>query len=112
MLFRSLDYCRRHHIQVQAWSPVATGQLFNPPAGAPENIRQTAALVQQLASEKGTNPTAILLAWLLRHPAGIMPVIGTTRPQRIREGCAATGVTLSREEWFSLLSAAMGAPVP
>jgi predicted oxidoreductase len=108
----TLDYCRLHNIQVQAWSPVAGGRLFNPPAGTPAHIRETATLVHQLAVEKETNPTTILLAWLLRHPAGIMPIIGTTKPRRIRESCAAVNVTLSREEWYKLLTAAMGAPVP
>lgn len=108
----TLDYCRQHDIQVQAWAPVAGGQLFNPPAGAPAHLRDTAALVKLMAMEKGTTPTAIVLAWLLRHPAGIMPIIGTTKPDRIRESCAAVPVQLSRSEWYRLLTAARGEPVP
>jgi predicted oxidoreductase len=108
----TLDYCRQHNIQVQAWSPVAGGRLFNPPAAAPDPVRRTAALVNQLAAEKGTNPTAIVLAWLLRHPAGIMPIIGTTKPNRIHESCAAVNVRLSHKEWYRLLTASLGEPVP
>ncbi|MEZ4770542.1 MAG: aldo/keto reductase [Caldilineales bacterium] len=108
----TLDYCRLHGIRVQAWSPVAHGVLSNPPGGAPDNVRATAALVAQLAEEKGTTKDAVVLAWLLRHPAGIQPVIGTTNPQRIADSCLADDVTLSREEWYRLFIAARGGPLP
>jgi predicted oxidoreductase len=54
---------------------------------------------------------AILVAWLLRHPAGIQPVIGTTKPARIKETCAADDVLLTREEWYALLAAGNGRSV-
>jgi predicted oxidoreductase len=57
------------------------------------------------AEKKGVSLDAILVAWLLRHPAGIQPVIGTTNPQRIKETCAADTVGLTREEWYALLAA-------
>ena len=108
----TLDYCRLHGIRVQAWSPVAHGMLSNPPADAPENVRAAAALVAQFAVEKDTTTDAIVLAWLLRHPAGLQPVIGTTNPQRIADSCLADDVTLSREEWYRLFIAARGGPLP
>ncbi len=64
-----------------------------------------------LAREKGVSFDAILLAWLLRHPAGIQPIIGTTRPERIRDACAADSVQLTREEWYALLAAGNGRSV-
>src|SRR5690606_24079750 len=60
----------------------------------------------------GVSAEAILLAWLLRHPAGIQPVIGTTRPERLVAACAADAVEHSREEWYALFTAARGGPVP
>ncbi|MET0892917.1 MAG: aldo/keto reductase, partial [Pseudoxanthomonas sp.] len=63
-------------------------------------------------TEKDVSPEAILLAWLLRHPAGIQPVIGTGNPQRLIAGCQADTIELSREEWYALLAAARGAPAP
>ena len=108
----TLDYCRLHGIRVQAWSPVAQGALSNPPDDEPDNVRAAAALVAQLAAEKDTTTDAIVLAWLLRHPAGIQPVIGTTNPQRIAASCQADDVTLSREEWYRLFIAARGGPLP
>ena len=107
-----LDYCRLHDIFVQAWSPVAGGRLFNPPAAAPEHIRKTADLVADMAAAKNTSPEAIVLAWLLRHPAQIQPIIGTTKPERVIASCQADTVTLSREEWYTLFIAARGEALP
>jgi predicted oxidoreductase len=55
---------------------------------------------------------AIVVAWLLRHPAGIQPILGTRTPERLRACCEADAVTLSREEWYALLTAARGEAVP
>ena len=107
---RTLDYCREYGILVQAWSPLAGGRLF---AGEPgQELSAAAGLVTRLATEKDVSPEAILLAWLLRHPAGIQPVIGTGNPQRLIAGCQADTIELSREEWYALLAAARGAPAP
>ncbi len=107
-----LDYCRVHDILVQAWSPVAGGKLFDPSPDAPDNVRETAQLVDRLAAEKQTTPEAIVLAWLLRHPAGIQPVIGTTKAGRVQRSVRADEVELSRQEWYMLLAAARGKAVP
>ena len=76
--------------------------------GEPENIRKTAALVQECARRHETTAEAILLAWLLKHPAKIQPVLGTTRPDRLRACAKALSVCLSRDEWYSLFAAAAG----
>ncbi len=107
-----LDYCRLNDIQVQAWSPVAVGRLFNPPANASEPTRRAAAAVAKLAETYRVPPEAIALAWLLRHPAHIVPVIGTTRPDRIAASAAADSVQLSREDWYTLFVAGRGADLP
>jgi predicted oxidoreductase len=107
-----LEYCRLHDITVQAWSPVAGGQLFNPAADAPENVRAVAALIAELAEQKGTTKEAIALGWLLRHPAGIQPILGTHKAERIADSVRADEVSLERTEWYRLLEAARGAPVP
>ena len=109
----TLEFCRMHDITVQAWSPLARGVLSGSPAASPEaRMTEAAALVAQLAAEKGVSPEAILIAWLLRHPAHIQPVIGTTNPARIAAACQADEVELSREEWYSLFEAGRGARVP
>ena len=124
----TLDYCRRNDITVQAWSPLAHGAFAKALAGgaggasgsgsgrggAPQDPRIFAAAkaAKAMAEAKGVDMDAILLAWILRHPAGIQPVIGTTKPERIRAACKADAVELTREEWYSLFTAGRGGPVP
>lgn len=100
-----LDYCRLQDMLVQAWSPLGGGKLFEP--GHP-----VASLAAGLAKEKKVSPEAILLAWILRHPAGIQPIIGTTRVERVKAAAEADTITLSRQEWYALLAAARGTRVP
>ncbi len=107
-----LDYCRLHNILVQAWSPVAQGKLIDPPRGSTAQVRAAARAVAKLAAARHTSREAIALAWILRHPAGIQPIVGTSRPERLRLSVEADQVELTREEWYSLLEAARGGPVP
>ncbi len=109
-----LDYCRLNKIFVQAWSPIGGGKLLRPATDATETnpLHPAAALVASLAAAKNTTPEAILLAWILRHPAGIQPIIGTTQADRVRASVQADDVTLTREEWYALLAAASGKKVP
>jgi predicted oxidoreductase len=100
-----LDHHRAHDISVQAWSPFGHGKLL-------ASEHPAAALLARLAQEKSVAPEAIALAWILRHPAGIQPIIGSTRADRIRAAAAATTISLSREEWYSLLAAARGRKMP
>jgi predicted oxidoreductase len=103
----TLDYCRLHDIQIQAWSPLR-GDLLKPATDSKPEVKQTAKLLGELAAKKGTAPAAIALAWLLRHPAGIVPIVGPTNPEHLTEDCAADQVFLSREEWYTLLAACTG----
>ncbi|MFC5702011.1 aldo/keto reductase family oxidoreductase [Cohnella faecalis] len=107
------EYCRLENVQIQAWSPLARG-LFSGASleGAASNVKDTAALVAKLAEEKGTSREAIVLAFLLRHPAGIQPVIGTVKPERIIASGKATDVELSREEWYLLYTTSRGRKMP
>jgi len=108
----TLDYCRLHDIQIQAWSPVAGGKLFKPGDDDPQNVHDAARLIAELAEQHNTTVAAIALAWLLRHPAKILPIIGTLTPERIGESAQADNVELSRMQWYRLLAAANGAGVP
>ncbi len=108
----TLDYCRMNDIMIQAWSPVAGGSIFNPGDDAPDNVKAVSALIKELAAEKNTTVSAIAFAWLLRHPAGIQPIIGSLNPSRIPEAVPADDVEMSRVEWYRLLEAARGAGVP
>jgi predicted oxidoreductase len=108
----TMEYCRMKHVLLQAWSPLAQGVLMGNLDGQPEKIKKTAALVAEYARLHKTSAEAILIAWLLKHPAKIQPVLGTTRPARLRACVDGLSVTLSREDWYSLFEAARGDSMP
>ncbi len=108
----TLEYCRLKGIMVQAWSPVAGGRLFKVADDAPQNERDAADLIAKLAEEKETSKEAIALSWLLRHPAGIQPILGTEKISRLESCAQADEIGLTRREWYSLLEAARGESVP
>jgi len=108
----TLDYCRANDILIQAWAPLAGGALIEPAPDASERARAVAALIADIAHARNTTREALALAWLLKHPAPIQPILGTTQPERLAACCRADKVTLSREEWYLLLQTARGASVP
>lgn len=101
----TFDYCCLHDIQVQAWSPLRGELLSATPSSSPR-ARMAAELLADLAAQKGVTPAAIALAWLLFHPAGIVPVIGTSSPAHLAANCEADTVVLDRSEWYRLFAAA------
>nr|WP_232766954.1 aldo/keto reductase [Geminisphaera colitermitum] len=103
-----LDYCRLHDISVQAWSPVGGGRLHKTDLPETSPLRGLVDFLKAMASEKNTTMDALLLAWLLRHPAGIRPVVGTVKPERIADAAESERITLTREEWYAMLAAARG----
>ncbi len=109
----TLEYCRLERIQLQAWGPLAQG-LYSGRSleGQPESVRETAALVGRLAEAKQTTREAIVLAWLLKHPAGIQPVIGTSNAGRLAACADASRLSLTREEWYALYVSSRGARMP
>ena len=108
-----VEYCRLKGVSLQAWSPLARGLLSGGDlSDVSPAVVKTAALVQQLAEAYSVSSEAIVLAWLMRHPAGIMPVLGTSRCDRLRACAESVNVTLSRDEWYRLFEAARGAKMP
>jgi len=101
----TFDYCTLHDIQIQAFSPIR-GELVSPTESSSPRTKKAAELVAQIAAQKGVTPAAIAMAWLLRHPAGIVPVFSTSKPGRLLENCKADDVELSRSEWYALFTAA------
>lgn len=110
-----LEYCQMENIQLQAWGPLSQGRFSGRKVeNEPENIRQTAKLVRQMAESKETTPEAIVLGWLMKHPALIQPVIGTIQPERIKacRDAEQQAQLMSREEWYSLYQSALGKSLP
>jgi predicted oxidoreductase len=104
-----IDYCRLNEIKIQAWSPVANGKLFS---SSDDNQNDLSIQLAIYAEEKGTSKEAIAISWLLRHPARIQPIIGTTNKSRIINSCEADKIELTREEWYNLFSITRGSAVP
>lgn len=108
-----LEYCRLKGVTLQAWSPLDKGLLFSIDTETlTPDQQKTAFVLRSFASSYGVAAEAVALAWLLRHPAGIMPVLGTIRPERLVLCAAATDIYLTREEWYSLFAAARGRDMP
>jgi predicted oxidoreductase len=105
-----VDYCRTYDITLQAWSPFQAGFGSGVFLGSEEYPELNAEL-DRLADKYGVTPTAIAVAWITRHPAGIQVIIGTTKPDRVAEAAAGSDIALTRPEWYGLIRAA-GHTVP
>src|SRR5581483_27878 len=113
----TLDQCLIEKITPQAWSPLAAGLLG---AGAHDLLPSQKTYrpegflpaIDAVAKERGASRTSVALAWLMKHPSGIQPIVGSTNPDRIRQAAKADELELSREEWYRVLLAARGEPLP
>lgn len=92
-----------------AWSPLGGGRL-----AAPESARDkgVAAALDAVAAAQGVSRTVAAYSWLMAHPAGIVPIIGSQNPERIAEGAEALKVRWTRTDWYAVLVAARGVPLP
>ncbi|MGV7976045.1 MAG: aldo/keto reductase family oxidoreductase [Anaerolineaceae bacterium] len=100
-----LDYCRLHDITIQPWSPFQHGFFSGVFVNNPD-FPELNACLDQLARQYEVSGTSIALAWLLRHPAKMQPIVGTMNPARLKECVQAAEIHLSREEWYSIYRAA------
>ena len=100
-----LDYCRLKEITIQPWSPFQYG-FFEGVFLDNDKFPELNAALNTLAAAKGVTNSAIAIAWILRHPAQMQPIVGTTRPERVKEICKASDITLSRQEWYEIYRAA------
>lgn len=100
----------RGDLQLQAWGSTAQSLWGN--KGSQSSNPALVELMSVLTERYACNAQALAIAFVLRHPAAIQPVIGTTRPDRIRECMASTSVKLTREDWYALYSAARTRPLP
>ncbi len=106
----TLDQCRRLRMAPMAWSPFAGGRLFTEDSPRADRVR--AALKDVGEELGGASVDHVALAWLLAHPSGILPVIGTGKRERIRSAASSVELSLSREQWFTIWCASAGSGVP
>jgi predicted oxidoreductase len=101
-----LDYSRLNDVTLQAWSPFQKGFFDGVFLGDRENYAELNDALDEIAAKYAVTPTAIAVAWITRHPAGMQVVLGTTRPERVIDSAAGSEIPLSREEWYRLFTAA------
>ena len=106
----TVDQCQKLGISPMAWSPLAEGRLFRDDTEQAQRLRGALATIgEQLG---GASMDQVALAWILRHPAMIVPVLGTGKVERIQSAADAESLVLTREQWFTIWSASKGVPVP
>ena len=97
----TLDYCRLHDITVQAWSPLQKGFFQGCFVDDPA-LPELNHVLGELGEQYGVSKTAIAIAWILRHPAKIQPIVGTMNTNHLRDICEAKKVDLTHNEWYRL----------
>jgi predicted oxidoreductase len=97
----SLDILMKHRVAPMAWSPLGGGKLM-----------EGKSAVFTKASQYNATETQMALAWLLKHPSGMFPVIGTTKPERIVESAQAININLDKQDWFEMLKMVQGKEMP
>lgn len=104
-----LDQAMMMGLTPMAWSPLGGGRL-----AAPSTPREhaVAAKLDTVAAAQGVSRTVAAYSWLMAHPAGIVPIIGSQTPARIAESAAALRVRWTREDWYAVLVAARGEKLP
>ncbi|MHC4521493.1 MAG: aldo/keto reductase [Planctomycetota bacterium] len=106
----SLDLCQRLGIRPMAWSPLGGGRLFHEESAQAKRLRETLRHIGHQVG--GASIDQVALAWLLKHPARFVPVMGTGNASRIRRAVEALEITLSRDEWFTIWEASAGHEIP
>ena len=107
MLDGSLDYIQLHNIKPMSWNPL--GSIFK------ENNEKTIrlhTLLDQLEIKYNVTKDVLLLSWIMKHPSGVLPVIGTTNSERIKNSTKAISTTLELEDWFAIWTESIGHKVP
>jgi predicted oxidoreductase len=101
----TFDLCQTRSVTPLAWSPLGGGRVGRPDDPVVE-------VLDRLAARHGVDTTAIALAFVMAHPSGAVPILGTQRPERIVSAADALGVRLDRAEWYELYQAGTGEPLP
>jgi predicted oxidoreductase len=106
----NMDFFLRKKIKPMAWSPLAGGKLYNP--RDEKSVRITQALVEVSEELNVTRVDRIIYAWLLKHPASIIPVVGSGKIERIKHAVEALDVEMSLEQWYKIYIAVKGKDLP
>lgn len=105
-----LDQAMQHRLAVLAWSPLGQGRLAEP--GTDTRAQRVVAVIDRVAAVHATSRTAVALAFVLTHPSRPIALVGSQNPERLHEAAAATTLRLSRQDWYDILVASRGMPMP
>ena len=105
----TLDQCLKWDITPTAWSPLGGGAIFSKATDA--KVIGIQKIAKELGEKYNAGMDQILLAWLNKHPSGIIPVLGTSKIARVQTSLAALQISLTQEEWYELWQAAIGEEV-
>ena len=105
----NMDFFLKVGIHPMAWSPVAGGRIFRPKTSHELAVKE---VILETAAELGTDPDTAVYAWLLKHPSGIIPIVGSHRKERIKAAVDALDIDLSLEQWFRIFIAGWGKNLP
>lgn len=105
----TIDHCQEHRIHPMAWSPLAGGAIFTAETHRFLTMRN---VIHKIAKQHEVRTDQIMYAWLLAHPIGIIPIIGSGKMERIQAAVEALDIELTRQQWFELWTASKGQTVP
>ncbi|PHK50406.1 aldo/keto reductase [Staphylococcus edaphicus] len=105
----NINHMYKDDVKIMSWSPMAGGKLFDL---ADEKAARIMAIVSPLAQKYNVTSNGIIMAWLDKHPATIMPVLGTHKIERIDQAIEGLKVTLTDQEWFDIYTASLGHDIP
>lgn len=106
----TIDLCQRLGISPMAWSPLGGGGLFQEDTEQALRLREALRVIGEMLG--GASMDQVALAWILKHPARIVPVLGTGKIERVGAAVQAESLELTRQQWFMIWSASTGGPVP
>ena len=104
-----LDQCQKWGITPTAWSPLGGGALLK--SSEDQDMTELQKKITTLCEKYDAQPDQVLLAWLRKHPAGIVPVLGTSKLSRIKNAKDSLKINLTHEEWYMLWQAATGTEI-
>ncbi|MEY1638956.1 aldo/keto reductase [Tenuifilum osseticum] len=105
----NLDYLMQKRIIPMAWSPLGGGSILNPKSETEKRIAKT---IHKISEETNLLPEQVAISWLVTHPAGIIPVVGSGKFERIKNAFLALKTKLTTQQWFQVYSASIGKEVP
>lgn len=105
----TIDHMYQDDVKIMAWSPLAGGKLLNVEDAKSKRVM---AIISPLAYKYNVAPASIVTAWLMKHPATIMPIMGTSQIERMQDAVKGLELNLTDQEWFDIYVAVLGQDIP